>query len=104
MSDDQKTGDSRSPCGCSNDQVERIHAYLDGALTVEDLQQIADHIDACPDCTREHDLEQVIRTVVRRSCTETAPETLRASIMNRIQEACGAPHERTAASGTAGGS
>lgn len=103
MSDSQKTGDSHTACGCSSDQVDRIHAYLDGALTIEDLQQIADHIDACPDCTREHDLEQVIRTVVRRSCTETAPETLRASIMSRIQEACGTPHEQTAASESARG-
>lgn len=104
MSDDQKTGDARSSCGCSSDQLERIHAYLDGALTVEDLQQLADHIDSCPDCTREHDLEQVIRTVVRRSCTETAPETLRSSIMTRIQEACGTPLQRTAASEAARGS
>lgn len=86
-----------NPCGCSGTQLERINAYLDGALTVEDLREISDHIEDCPDCTREHDLEQLIRSAVRRSCSETAPEALRSSIMARIREVCADP--QTGASG-----
>lgn len=78
-----------APCGCSEEQVERIYEYLDGALTVEDLKKIAAHLETCEDCTHESELEQVIRTVVKRSCSETAPETLRANIMGRIHEQCG---------------
>ena len=90
MTDPQRDAhDDGTPCGCSEAQLERIHEYLDGALTVEDVRAIAEHMDGCPDCTHEHDLEQEIRTAVRRSCAETAPETLRASIMSRINEACG---------------
>lgn len=90
MTDPQRDAhDDGTPCGCSQAQIERIHAYLDGALTVEDVRAIAEHMEGCPDCTHEHDLEQEIRTAVRRSCAETAPETLRASIMSRINEACG---------------
>ena len=90
MTDPQRDAhDDGTPCGCSQDQIERIHEYLDGALTVEDVRAIAEHMEGCPDCTHEHDLEQEIRTAVRRSCAETAPETLRASIMSRINEACG---------------
>ena len=86
--DDPETADA---CGCSEAQLERIHEYLDGALTVEDVRSIAEHMDDCPDCSHEHDLERVIRSAVRRSCTETAPQALRSSIMSRINEACGRP-------------
>ena len=55
-----------APCGCSGEQVERIYEYLDGALTVEDLKEIAAHLESCEDCTHESELEQVIRTVVKR--------------------------------------
>lgn len=90
MTDPQRDAhDDGAPCGCSQAQLERIHEYLDGALTVDDVRAIAEHLDDCPDCTHEHDLEREIRTAVRRSCAETAPETLRASIMSRINEACG---------------
>ena len=90
MTDPQRDAhNDGTPCGCSQAQIERIHEYLDGALTVEDVRAIAEHMEGCPDCTHEHDLEQEIRTAVRRSCAETAPETLRASIMSRINEACG---------------
>lgn len=80
-----------TPCGCSDEQVERIYAYLDGALTVDDLKKIADHLENCEDCTHESELEQVIRSVVKRSCSETAPETLRMAIRERIQQQCGQP-------------
>ncbi|KAA9395626.1 mycothiol system anti-sigma-R factor [Kocuria coralli] len=79
----------QAPCGCDGEQVERIYAYLDDALTVEDIKQIADHLESCADCTHESELEQVIRGVVKRSCSETAPETLRSAIMTRIHEQCG---------------
>ncbi|MDO5619696.1 mycothiol system anti-sigma-R factor [Kocuria sp.] len=80
---------ANTPCGCSGEQVERIYQYLDGALTVEDIKKIAAHLETCEDCTHESELEQVIRTVVKRSCSETAPETLRSAIMERIQQECG---------------
>lgn len=79
----------QEPCGCTGEQVERIYEYLDGALTVEDIKKIAAHMDACEDCTHESELEQVIRSAVKRSCSETAPQTLRSAIMDRIHKECG---------------
>ena len=68
MTDPQRDAhDDGTPCGCSQAQIERIHEYLDGALTVEDVRAIAEHMEGCPDCTHEHDLEQEIRTAVRLS-------------------------------------
>ena len=39
---------------------------------------------SCPECTEQYDLECVIRNMVKRSCTEAAPENLKNSILDRI--------------------
>ena len=52
-----------------------IYEYLDGVLTGEDIDEIHGHLLECPECAREYDLECIIRTVVRRSCAERAPQT-----------------------------
>lgn len=70
--------------GCSETQLQRIYEYLDGALSPEDLEEICGHLNECAACAREHDMEQLIRSAVRRSCCEAAPETLKGSIMSRI--------------------
>ena len=43
-------------------------------------------MDDCTDCSDEYDLECVIRSVVKRSCKEAAPETLKAAILARLHE------------------
>ncbi|MGW9414091.1 mycothiol system anti-sigma-R factor [Arthrobacter cupressi] len=69
---------------CDDARMQRIYEYLDGALTREDIAEIKQHLQECPECTEEYDLECVIRTVVKRSCTEFAPENLKNSILDRI--------------------
>ena len=54
--------------------------------------EIQEHLDGCPECAEEHDLECVIRSVVKRSCTEAAPKTLKASILARISQIQTADH------------
>ncbi|HEY8294754.1 MAG TPA: mycothiol system anti-sigma-R factor [Micrococcaceae bacterium] len=81
MTDCQSLGD------CDDSRISRIYEYLDGALSREDLTEIKAHLDHCPDCAQEHDLECVIRSVVRRSCKEAAPENLKAAILDRIHSA-----------------
>ncbi|WP_285725360.1 mycothiol system anti-sigma-R factor [Psychromicrobium xiongbiense] len=78
MSDCQSLGD------CQDARVERIYEYLDGALSSEDLTAIRDHLASCPDCAGEYDLECLIRSVIKRSCAEVAPEALKSSILDRI--------------------
>lgn len=78
MNDCQSLGD------CEDSRVQKIYEYLDGALSCDDLAEIKNHLDTCADCAGEHDLECVIRSVVKRSCTEAAPENLKASILERI--------------------
>ncbi len=80
MSDCQSLGD------CADSRIERLYEYLDGALSHEDLIEITEHLEDCPECAKEHNLECLIRSVVKRSCTEAAPATLKASILERISQ------------------
>ena len=64
--------------------MQRIYEYLDGALTREDITENKDHLDSCPECTEQYDLECVIRNLVKRSCTEAAPANLTNASLDRI--------------------
>ncbi|MCD1145705.1 mycothiol system anti-sigma-R factor [Kocuria sp. LUK] len=76
--------DCESLGGCTDERIRRIYEYLDGVLPADDLEDIHGHLRECPACAREYDLECVIRSVVRRSCSETAPADLKVSILARI--------------------
>ena len=71
MSDCQGLGD------CDDARMQRIYEYLDGALTRDDIAEIKDHLDSCPECLEQYDLECVIRVMVKRSCTEALRKTSR---------------------------
>ncbi len=86
MSDCRDLGD------CEDSRIERLYEYLDGALSRSDLEEIRDHLDGCRECAEEYDLECLIRTVVKRSCTEVAPDALKASILSRITAIKSAEH------------
>lgn len=67
----------------------RMTEYLDGEMTSEDAREIAEHLTTCVACLTEHDLDQVLKELVQRSCAcESAPPTLRTTIMQRITTIC----------------
>ena len=35
---------------CDDARMQRIYEYLDGALTHDDIAEIKDHLDGCPEC------------------------------------------------------
>ncbi|MGP9527668.1 mycothiol system anti-sigma-R factor [Glutamicibacter sp. AOP5-A2-18] len=78
--------DCNSLGDCADDRMVRIYEYLDGALTLNDIKEVKAHLDGCPECTEEYDLECIIRSVVRRSCQEQAPQNLKASIFAKISQ------------------
>lgn len=78
--------DCRAIGNCPDERIERIYAYLDGALSHQDISDVQQHLAECEDCHAEHDLECIIRSVVKRSCTEKAPDQLKQAIMTRISE------------------
>ncbi|NKX52377.1 mycothiol system anti-sigma-R factor [Arthrobacter deserti] len=81
MSDCQGLGD------CADERMKRIYEYVDGVLSREDVEEIQAHLESCPECAKEYSLECLIRTVVKRSCREAAPETLKERILARISHA-----------------
>ena len=68
------------------DVLDRVYMYLDGEMDAHDLAVIRQHLDECGPCLRQYDLDEAVKTLVRRSCHEAAPEQLRLRILTRISE------------------
>ena len=50
-----------------------------------DCARIQAHLDECGPCLREYELDQALKTVVKRSCgCEPAPVELRTTILRRL--------------------
>ncbi|MCZ3389187.1 MAG: mycothiol system anti-sigma-R factor [Actinomycetia bacterium] len=69
-------------CG---DVVEAVYLYLDGELSAEVIDKIRSHLDECSPCLREYGIEKEVKALIARSCCETAPDALRASIVSRLE-------------------
>ncbi|MCE1179990.1 MAG: mycothiol system anti-sigma-R factor [Micrococcales bacterium] len=65
--------------------LHRLYEYLDGEMGRADAHRIAYHLAECGPCLRQHDIDQAMKALVKRSCAcEEAPAELRVSIMQRI--------------------
>ena len=63
----------------------RVFEFLDGEMSQADQLAVRAHLDACAECLRQYDLDQMVKFVVKRSCgQQAAPGHLRASIVQRI--------------------
>jgi len=60
--------------------------FIDNELDQADCAEIQQHLDDCGPCLQKYDLERTVKTLVQRSCTEHAPETLRERVLLRIRE------------------
>ena len=69
---------------CS-DVVEAVYLYLDGELASEAIEEIKQHLDECSPCLREYGVEQEVKSLIARSCCESAPEQLRVAIQQRLE-------------------
>ncbi len=59
---------------------------MDGEDCSIDVTVVIAHIQACPPCTREYDVQRQVKSLVSRSagCT-VAPESLRVNVVASIQ-------------------
>ncbi|GAA2088457.1 MULTISPECIES: mycothiol system anti-sigma-R factor [Brevibacterium] len=72
-------------CGSARERsLERIYHYLDGELEAAEIRQIQTHLDCCTNCQDEYEVEALLKELVKRSCTGSAPEGLRERIQQRI--------------------
>jgi mycothiol system anti-sigma-R factor len=61
--------------------------YLDGELGEPDLHRVREHLDECAPCMSEHDVDKMVKALIRRSCGgEVAPGALRDKIMVHISQ------------------
>ena len=71
-------------CGCS-DLLGLLFQLLDAELEDAERERLARHVAACPDCLHATEAEEHIRALIRRSCTEHAPASLRVRVQTQIQ-------------------
>lgn len=70
---------------CS-DVLERVFFFIDNELQNADRSVIEHHLEECGPCLEKYDLERTVKALVRRSCSEHAPATLRDKVLLRIRE------------------
>jgi len=78
-------------CGDPHDShcaeiLERVFVFIDNELDAADCSQIQQHLDECGPCLREYDLESKVKALVKKSCSEHAPETLRERVLLSIRQ------------------
>ncbi|MFT4010502.1 MAG: mycothiol system anti-sigma-R factor [Nocardioidaceae bacterium] len=76
-------GDSDGHCA---EYIERLYVFIDNELEQADHQTIQRHLDECGDCLKEYDLETSVKALVRKSCSETAPQELRERVLLAIRQ------------------
>jgi mycothiol system anti-sigma-R factor len=72
-----------TPC---SEVLEKVYLYLDGEADSHDQEHVRIHLDECAPCLRKYGLEQAVKALVARSCTEQAPAELKDRVLTRIQQ------------------
>ncbi len=67
------------------DFLERIMRLIDNELEDGDCAIVRAHIDTCNPCLERYDLQRTVKSIVARSCSESAPADLRARVRIQIQ-------------------
>jgi len=61
-----------------------LYEFLDSEMTPADEQRMRDHLAHCSPCLSELSAEELVKKLVRRSCSERAPEALRLRIRTQL--------------------
>lgn len=66
--------------GCE-EVFQRLDAYLDRELSVDEMRLVREHLETCAKCAREHQFEMVVLDEVRRKLRRiSVPEDLVAKV------------------------
>jgi mycothiol system anti-sigma-R factor len=69
-----------------DEAVHQLYHYLDGELTDERREQIADHLNFCGPCGGAVEFEAELRLVIANRCKDHVPESLMQRIATAIDE------------------
>src|SRR5215471_783555 len=76
--------------GCQ-DAIRTLYYYLDGELTLQRRQEIAQHLHDCSPCLDAFDFEAELKVVIARKCRDQVPEALRQRVYRALMDASGSP-------------
>jgi mycothiol system anti-sigma-R factor len=68
------------------DFLEQIVYLIDNELDAADIAAVRVHLDTCNPCLERYDLQRTVKSLVARSCSESAPDELRQRVLVRIRE------------------
>ncbi|MFD2860846.1 mycothiol system anti-sigma-R factor [Salininema proteolyticum] len=72
----------RGDCG---DVIEAVYLYLDNECSEDRRAVIRRHLEECSPCLAEYGIEQEVRTLVHRCCSqERAPENVRDQLREKL--------------------
>lgn len=66
--------------------LRRVCQFIDNELADADYHEIQAHLDECAPCLWAVDMERLIKSLVARSCCESAPIELRQRVMFEIRQ------------------
>lgn len=72
-----------TPCA---EVIDHLYEFIDGELPDADCGKIRQHLDECGPCLKEYGLEEAVKSLVKRSCAEPAPDALRAKVLLKIEQ------------------
>lgn len=70
-------------CHC-DEALDRLEAFIDAELESLDAQRLQAHLADCVSCLNEVEYERRFRALLRRSCLERAPDTLRVRVRSQL--------------------
>jgi anti-sigma factor (TIGR02949 family) len=73
--------------GCAEAE-KQLQAYVDRALSKEEVVLIEAHLAVCDRCARCYQLEPLVWQHVKQACAEPCPERLKLQLRNLCEE-CG---------------
>ena len=67
--------------------LDKVYLYLDNEIEPIDYDKVRHHLDECGPCLEQYGLDKAVKSVVHRCCgSDRAPDSLRLSVLARIQE------------------
>jgi anti-sigma factor (TIGR02949 family) len=64
--------------------LSQLFEFLDAELPEADGDRIREHLAYCEPCLAEYDIEEHVRALVKRSCSECAPVELHVRIRQHL--------------------
>ena len=68
------------------DYIERIVYLIDNELTENECAAVRLHLDTCNPCLAKYDLQLTVKSLVARSCHESAPDGLREKVLFQLRQ------------------